>query len=121
MVKNILLILLLCLIFCSSERYSIYYENPKTDYKAYYDASFTSGESPITLDILNDLGRYTYNGEVSCDGPNPIYVYLSSNGVSFNDAVLVKEEEILDITTHKIDSIIITNNGLTSGYRVRVW
>ena len=83
-----ILTLLIGFLFSSSEKYSIYYESPKEDYKSYNDTSFVAGDSPITLNVFTDLGRYTYNGEINCDSGS-IYVQLSSDGVSYNDTIIV--------------------------------
>lgn len=115
------LLLLVALAFGSSERYAVYYDSPKDDYKSYTDTSFVSGDSPASLNVFTDLGRNTYNGEITNDGPGLIDVYLSSDGTTFGDSLALNSGEILDITTHRINEIIISYNSEDSAYRARFW
>lgn len=88
--------------------------------KKYEDADFTSGESPITLDVNTDLGKNGVDGYITCDGPGNILVEISDNGTDFGDQHTLKIEEVIDLRNINVDKIKITHSGTDSAYRIMV-
>ncbi len=87
--------------------------------KVYEDTSFVIGESPVTLDINNDLGRNAVDGFIINDGAGDFTVEISDDGSSYGDALTMKDGEVLSLTSLDIDKIKITWVA-NSAYRVFV-
>ncbi len=96
------------------------YDEPKDNYYATGDTSFSSGESPITLDVLTNLSRKGTNGYIRCDGLGDILVSISSDGSTFGDSTRIKQDETFSLRALEIQSIKITHSGTDSAYRVFV-
>jgi hypothetical protein len=72
------------------------------------DASFVSGDSPVTLDLNAALGRNASSTSVTNDGAGNFTVAYSTDGVTFGDAITVKYPETLSLADVSVDSIRIT-------------
>ena len=96
------------------------YDIPKDSYFASEDTSFTSADSPVTIDIFTSLARKGSNGYVRCDGTGDILVTISSDGSTFGSSVRIKDGETLNLKAIRVDSIKITHSGTNSAYRVYV-
>lgn len=82
------------------------------------DASFVTGDSPVTLDLNTALGRNATKFAVYCDGSGDIDVQLSTDGATFGDTHTMKSGEVWSIDNISVDSIKIT---WVSDSSYRVW
>lgn len=87
--------------------------------KVYEDTSFVTGDSPVTLDVNNDLGRNAEDGFVINDGDGNFTVAISNDGSTFGDTLTMKSGEVFSLTNIDIDKIKITWVA-DSAYRVFV-
>jgi hypothetical protein len=94
------------------------YERPKRKYFASDDTSFTSGDSPATLDVNATLSRNSVDGYIKCDGAGDIIVTLSVDGTTYGNDIRMKTDDTLSLKAIDIDSIKITHSGTDSSYRV---
>jgi len=88
-------------------------------FKAYEDASFLVGDSPVTLDVNTDLGRNGKDGFIINDGAGDFTVAISDDGVNWSSEYTMKTGEVFSLTNIDIDSIRITWVA-DSAYRVVV-
>ena len=86
----------------------------------YEDTSFTSGDSPITLDVNTDLGRNAVDGYLAVDGTGDILVEISDDGASYGSQHTLKNGDVLDLSGLNVDSIRLTHSGTNSSYRILV-
>jgi len=103
------------------DKFDIHYEGPKKDLQPYRNANFQVGDSPAILDVLTDVGRITYNGEIDNDGAGDLIISLSSNGTDYTDQSYLKAGEQADLRTFETKKIKIEHSGIDSAYRCRVW
>ena len=94
------------------------YDVPKTVYFSSEDTSFSSSDSPATIDFNSTLGRNAINGYVKCDGAGDIIVSISEDGSTYGDNIRLKSGETLSLRAISIDSIKITFDSANSSYRV---
>jgi len=87
--------------------------------EAYEDTDFTAGESPLILDVNNDLGRNASDGYIVCDGSGNILVEISDNGSSWGEQFTMRAGDKVKLTGVNIDSIRLTHVDDT-GYRIVV-
>lgn len=85
----------------------------------YEDISFVTGDSPITLDVNNDIGRNAVDGYIICDGPGDFTVAFSDDGTNFGGEHTMKHREKINLKNLNIDKIRITWIS-DSSYRVAV-
>jgi hypothetical protein len=72
------------------------------------DINFIAGDSPVVLDFNSALGgRNATMGYVINDGPGDFTVAFSIDGVTFGDAITVKDNEILSWDNMSVDSLRI--------------
>lgn len=83
------------------------------------DSSFTSGDSPATIDINAQLGQNATSLVITCDGAGDFTYQLSEDGVVFGDATTLKEDETDTYDDYSIHSIKITYVSANSAYRGR--
>lgn len=83
------------------------------------DTNFVVGDSPVTLDCNDALGRNATQFEIINDGPGNFTVSISNDGAAFGDEATVKQQEVYAISNISVDSIRITYVD-DSAYRVRV-
>jgi len=75
---------------------------------SYEDTSFTSGDSPVVLDVNTDLGRNGRDGYIVNDGAGNFTVAVSDDGTTYGGSHTVKVDETLELTGLDIDKIRIT-------------
>jgi hypothetical protein len=64
-------------------------------YKAYLDASFVTGDSPATLDVLTDLGRTATQGFFHNYGGGVLKIALSTDGTTYGDDILMNAGDVV--------------------------
>ena len=90
-------------------------------WQPYEDASFVSGDSPVTLIPNTDLGVRAGDGYIVCDGPGTIQVEISSlDGVAFDPPFQLKEGDRISLKGGMAHTIRLTHLGTDSAYRVLV-
>jgi len=67
----------------------------------YIASGYLSPGNPTILDVRSYLGYNAHTGRVVNKGPGKMYVYLSSDGQTFSDAVELEERQTLSL--HKED------------------
>lgn len=77
-------------------------------YQTYEDSSFVTGDSPVILDLLTDLGDYARDVAITNDGVGNITVAISNDGISYSDEHILKAQEGLTLSDIKIDSVRLT-------------
>lgn len=82
------------------------------------DTNFESGDSPAVIDINTALGRNATNTTIICDGPGEITYQPSNDGISYGDAITLKNGEFEILEDISIDSIQINYVTADSAYRV---
>ncbi len=85
--------------------------------KAYEDAAFVVGSSPVILDFNTDLGRNAVKGSVVNDGPGDFTVALSPDGSAFGDEMRLTQDDFISLDGMSVDSVRITHVA-DSAYRV---
>lgn len=88
--------------------------------KVYENASFASGDSPETCNFYGDTGRVSSSGYIVCDGTGDIQVDVSRDGLIYDEAWTMKENEVLDLSHVRVNKIRITHLGTDSAYRVNL-
>ena len=87
--------------------------------KTYEDASFVTGDSPVTINFYGDTGRVSVDGYVVCDGPGNIQVAVSRDGLIYDDTFTMKEGEVVCLDHVKVNKIRISWTA-DSAYRVNL-
>lgn len=72
------------------------------------DASFVTGDSPVTLDLNAALGRNSKSGYITNDGDGNFTYSFSTDGSAFGDAITLKPGETDHWKDISVDSIKIT-------------
>ena len=66
-------------------------------YKAYEDSNFVTGDSPVTHDVLTDLGKYATGGQITNAGGGNMTIKVEGNRKGmrsdFDDDVLIAAAE----------------------------
>lgn len=76
---------------------------------SYRDTSFVVGDSPVTLDVNNDLGRNGCKGWILNEGPGDIQVEISdNNGTNYGGAIIIHSADVLSLDGWDVDRIKIT-------------
>lgn len=75
---------------------------------SYEDSDFVSGDSPVTLDILTDLGRTGHEGYVLNDGAGDILVAISADGENYGGNHRLKWGEQLILNNLKVGRLKLT-------------
>jgi hypothetical protein len=88
--------------------------------KTYADASFVSGDSPVTHDVNTGLGRNGTAGVIENYGSGNIQVEVGDDGANWGDSFVVRAGKSLDLQGLNIDSIRLTHVADTS-YQIVVW
>lgn len=70
-------------------------------------ASFTSGDSPATLDLNAALGRNATNTTIINDGDGDITFAFSVDGTTFGDAIRLSSGDSLSFEDISVDSVRI--------------
>lgn len=73
--------------------------------KFYEDTNFVTGDSPVTINVNNDLGRNATDGTLINDGPGNILVEISDNGTDFGDAITLTDCEPLQLKNFNVAKI----------------
>lgn len=84
------------------------YDNPKPKVFSSYDTSFTSSDSPVTLDIRTVLNRNSVDGYIKNGGSNRLTFQTSADGITFNAPINLDSGLTYSIRSMDIDSIKIT-------------
>lgn len=95
------------------------YNNPKAKVFSSFDTSFVTGESPVTLDIINELGRNGVDGFIDNFGSGALTYSFSSDGTTFGDEVYLPPGAQDDLRTLSISLLRVTWVADT-GYEVRI-
>lgn len=73
------------------------------------DPSFTTGESPLILDVETDLGRIANEGSIINPGPGNVQVELSSDDTpTWGDPITLKSGRGLDLSGLAVSQIRLT-------------
>lgn len=93
---------------------------PASDTPEFFeDTSFVTGDSPVTLDCNDALGRNATEGYIINDGAGNFTVAFSTDGAAFGDAITIKKNEVIEFEDISVDSLKITWVA-DSAYRVSV-
>ena len=90
-------------------------------YYYYSSTNFTAEDSPLELNIVNDLGCEAGDGYIIVDGEGDLIVELMS--LSDNDygpKITIKKNEIHHLYPQMIKSIKLTHSGTNTAYRIFV-
>lgn len=85
-----------------------------------FDTSFTTGDSPVTLDANTTLGQNATDGFIVNNGPGRLTYQISEDDASFDDSINLEPQTGHSLTGVSVDSIKITWVSDTS-YEVVLW
>ena len=98
------------------------FNEPKDRYFAAEDLDFTSGDSPVVLDVSATIVVGSIDGEIICRNTSGnvgnILVEFSSDGTNYDSQFTVFNDDSFSLYGLKIKKIRITHSGTDSGYRV---
>jgi len=88
--------------------------------ESFEDTSFVTGDSPVTLDCNDALGRNATKGYITNDGLGNFTIAFATDSVpTFGDEITMKRDEVFRFDNLSVDSIRITWVA-DSAYRVVV-
>lgn len=75
---------------------------------SYEDTSFVTGDSPVVLDVNNDLSRNGRDGYIANDGDGNFTVEISNDGTNYGGVHTIQLGEAMRLKGLDIDSIRIS-------------
>jgi len=84
------------------------------------DTSFVVGDSPLTVDIVTDIGTYGIGGSFTNDGPGDIDVAISFDSTNFDLKFTTKTGETLSLSNLTMSKIKFTHVA-DSAYRYFIY
>jgi len=87
--------------------------------QTYRDASFVTGDSPVTHDVETDLGRVGYTGYVKNDGAGEFTIAIASHGTDYGDEIPLLKGETFPFDGHLVSKVRVTWVA-NSSYRIAV-
>lgn len=96
------------------------YDEPKKKTFSSFDTSFSSGESPVTLDVNSTLVRNGIDGFITNNGPGRLTYQISEDGTNFDSSINLEPQRGHSLKAVSVDSIKITWVADTS-YEVVMW
>jgi formylmethanofuran dehydrogenase subunit A len=88
--------------------------------QTYEDASFVTGDSPVTCDFYTDSGgKRAVDGYIICDGPGSIQVDYSRDGLTYGAKWTMKTGERVNLLRLDIQKIRVTWVS-NSSYRINL-
>lgn len=88
-----------------------------TEYKTYIDTDFTSGDSPVVIDLIADLGVQPKSVLIFI-GKGLIDVELSYDGTTYGDIIPLRPDKKIVLNGLKAKKIRLTHSGVDSAYGV---
>lgn len=100
------------------------FNESKDRYFASEDLNFTSGDSPVVLNIFGTLNAKVVDGRIVCKSTTAnkgnILVEFSFDGTNYGNQFTLFYLETMPLFGFGIKKIRITHSGTDSGYRVWV-
>lgn len=96
------------------------YDTPKEKTYSSFDTSFTTGDSPTTLDINSTLSRNAIEGYIVNNGPGRLTYQISEDGTNYDSSINLEPQRGHNLRAISMDSIKVTWVADTS-YEVVAW
>jgi len=98
------------------------------DYSSYLDyyggvpfveeGTIETAGTPVIIDIRASLGHNAHVGSIINNGPGILYVYLSSDGISYSDAIELNPNQLYDLTKEDVNKIKLDSDTSGNAYKI---